>query len=85
MQWIGRAHRLSPKVNDMAVNSATASSSLRAGLLLALVLSLPAWPQAAKQIPQQQLYMLAATPNDAWGYPATLYRVDGGKLGLVRE
>jgi hypothetical protein len=43
------------------------------------------WSQEKRISPPEQLYLLAATPDQDYGYPATLYRVVSGKLNVVRE
>jgi hypothetical protein len=56
-------------------------------LVAALVLftGVVASGQEGQNTTPSQLYLLAATPDQDWGYPATLYRFDGGKLIVVRE
>jgi hypothetical protein len=53
--------------------------------VLVLFIGVVAAGQEGQNAAPSQLYLLAATPDQDWGYPAILYRVDGGKLGVVRE
>jgi hypothetical protein len=63
-------------------------ASLEAGLVMLAAFSLaPLKAQQPRSIAAKppQLYLLAGTPNGDFGYPATLYLADGGKLRLIRE